>query len=78
MQLTELSIKNQNVFVQHYIDGKEEMSSFFDYSIHHKDMWRERLKDLSSGFSQERNWRRTYPLTITNSVQASCSLLLRS
>ncbi|WP_416043111.1 bacillithiol biosynthesis cysteine-adding enzyme BshC [Bacillus halotolerans] len=48
MQLTELSIKNQNVFVQHYIDGKEEMSSFFDYSIHHKDMWQERLKDLSS------------------------------
>lgn len=28
MQLTELSIKSQNVFVQHYIDGKEEMSSF--------------------------------------------------
>ncbi|MEG7334244.1 bacillithiol biosynthesis cysteine-adding enzyme BshC [Bacillus sp. 0102A] len=50
MQLTELSIKNQNVFVQHYIDGKEEMSSFFDYSIHHKDMWRDRLKDLSSRF----------------------------
>ncbi|RPK06793.1 hypothetical protein BSBH6_00416 [Bacillus subtilis] len=50
MQLTELSIKNQNVFVQHYIDGKEEMSSFFDYSIHHKDMWHERLKDLSSRF----------------------------
>ncbi|WP_339176461.1 bacillithiol biosynthesis cysteine-adding enzyme BshC [Bacillus sp. PS93] len=50
MQLTELSIKNQNVFVQHYIDGKEEMSSFFDYSIHHKDMWRERLEDLSSRF----------------------------
>ncbi|MEC1668048.1 bacillithiol biosynthesis cysteine-adding enzyme BshC [Bacillus mojavensis] len=48
MQLTELSIKNQNVFVQHYIDGKEEMSSFFDYSIHQKDMWQERLKDLSS------------------------------
>ncbi|MBY4603793.1 bacillithiol biosynthesis cysteine-adding enzyme BshC [Bacillus sp. SPARC3] len=50
MQLTELSIKNQNVFVQHYIDGKEEMSSFFDYSIHNTDMWRERLKDLSSRF----------------------------
>ncbi|MGQ9007269.1 bacillithiol biosynthesis cysteine-adding enzyme BshC [Bacillus stercoris] len=50
MQLTELSIKNQNVFVQHYIDGKEEMSSFFDYSIHHKGMWRERLQDLSSRF----------------------------
>lgn len=50
MQLTELSIKNQNVFVQHYIDGKEEMSSFFDYSIHHKDMWCERLEDLSSRF----------------------------
>ncbi|MCA1171883.1 bacillithiol biosynthesis cysteine-adding enzyme BshC [Bacillus subtilis] len=50
MQLTELSIKNQNVFVQHYIDGKEEMSSFFDYSIHHKDMWTERLEDLSSRF----------------------------
>lgn len=50
MQLTELSIKNQNVFVQHYIDGKEDMSSFFDYSIHNKDMWGERLKDLSSRF----------------------------
>ncbi|MBK4202846.1 bacillithiol biosynthesis cysteine-adding enzyme BshC [Bacillus subtilis] len=50
MQLTELSIKNQNVFVQHYIDGKEEMSSFFDYNIHNKDIWRERLKDLSSRF----------------------------
>ncbi|MDO3659299.1 bacillithiol biosynthesis cysteine-adding enzyme BshC [Bacillus sp. C28GYM-DRY-1] len=50
MQLTELSIKNQNVFVQHYIDGKEDMSSYFDYSIHNKDMWGERLKDLSSRF----------------------------
>ncbi|MGW8458007.1 bacillithiol biosynthesis cysteine-adding enzyme BshC [Bacillus atrophaeus] len=48
MQLTELSIKSQNVFVQHYIDGKEEMSSFFDYNIHNSGMWRERLNDVSA------------------------------
>ncbi|MCI3987973.1 hypothetical protein MMJ63_26540, partial [Bacillus vallismortis] len=35
MQLTELSIKNQNVCEQHYKDRKEEMTSFVDYSIHH-------------------------------------------
>lgn len=47
MQLTELSIKSQNTFVQHYIDG-ENMSSFFDYDIHSEDVWQERLRDLSS------------------------------
>lgn len=46
MQLIEFFIKNQNVFVQYYIDGKEEMFFFFDYSIYYKDMWCERLKDL--------------------------------
>lgn len=66
MQLTELSIKNQNVFVQHYIDGKEEMSSFFDYSIHHKDMWRERLEDLSSRFFAREELAAYLPLTIIN------------
>ncbi len=47
MQLTELSIKSQNKFVQHYIDG-ENMSSFFDYDIHSEDVWQKRLHDLSS------------------------------
>lgn len=46
MQLTELSIKSQNKFVQHYIDG-ENMSSFFDYDIHSENVWQKRLHDLS-------------------------------
>lgn len=48
MQLTELSIKSKNLFVQDYIDGNEKMSSFFDYDIHASDVWEKRLTDLST------------------------------
>ncbi|UBZ18496.1 hypothetical protein JS609_01599 [Bacillus subtilis] len=59
MQLTELSIKNQNVFVQHYIDGKEEMSSFLITVFIIRTCGAKEWKTYLPGFSQERNWRRT-------------------
>lgn len=54
MQLTELSIKSQNKFVQHYIDG-ENMSSFFDYDIHSEDVWQSGFMTCLRGRLPERN-----------------------
>lgn len=46
MQLTELSIQSQNVFVRDYIEEKKEMTAFFDYDIHSEHTWKKRYDDL--------------------------------
>ncbi|MGE6631285.1 bacillithiol biosynthesis cysteine-adding enzyme BshC [Bacillus sp. NPDC077027] len=46
MQLTELSIQSQNLFIRDYIEEKKEMSAFFDYDIHSEDIWKRRYDDL--------------------------------
>ncbi|KRE19873.1 bacillithiol biosynthesis cysteine-adding enzyme BshC [Bacillus safensis] len=46
MQLTELSIRSQNLFIRDYIEEKKEMTAFFDYDIHSEDTWKKRYDDL--------------------------------
>ncbi|MDX2363299.1 bacillithiol biosynthesis cysteine-adding enzyme BshC [Bacillus altitudinis] len=46
MQLTELSIRSQNLFIRDYIEEKKEMTAFFDYDIHSEHIWKKRYDDL--------------------------------
>ncbi|PGD47581.1 bacillithiol biosynthesis cysteine-adding enzyme BshC [Bacillus altitudinis] len=46
MQLTELSIRSQNLFIRDYIEEKKEMTAFFDYDIHSEHTWKKRYDDL--------------------------------
>ncbi|WMT27914.1 bacillithiol biosynthesis cysteine-adding enzyme BshC [Bacillus aerius] len=46
MQLTELSIQSQNLFIRDYIEEKKEMTAFFDYDIHSEHTWKKRYDDL--------------------------------
>ncbi|MFS0654216.1 bacillithiol biosynthesis cysteine-adding enzyme BshC [Bacillus sp. 179-C3.3 HS] len=46
MQLTELSIRSQNLFIRDYIEEKKEMAAFFEYDIHSEHIWKKRYDDL--------------------------------
>ncbi|CAI7726287.1 bacillithiol biosynthesis cysteine-adding enzyme BshC [Bacillus altitudinis] len=46
MQLTELSIRSQNLVIRDYIEEKKEMTAFFDYDIHSEHTWKKRYDDL--------------------------------
>ena len=45
MQLTELSIRSQNLFIRDYIEEKRD-DCFFDYDIHSEHTWKKRYDDL--------------------------------